>query len=79
MGKDIRHNKFKGYQTYIFGKLVCLCVPARAPKYWLPFIEEVVGMCHTMLLKDIIKDYNSDVDIHRLGRPIQQHSVKMCN
>ena len=54
MHTGIRHNKCFGYQTHVSGKLVSLCVPARAPKHWLPFIEEVISMGYTVLLKDII-------------------------
>ena len=40
---------FRLNPTHVSGKFVSLSVPGR-PKNWLPFVDEVVGMSHTMLM-----------------------------
>ena len=39
---------FLGFYTHISGELVRLCIPL-GPEDWLPFVDEVVCMGHTML------------------------------
>ena len=48
----IRHDKSLGYQTHVSRKFVILSVPV-VPKHWLPFIDEVIGVGHTVLIEEM--------------------------
>ena len=51
------------------------------PENWFPFVDEVVGMSHTMLMEEIVSfNLENEVDIlmsDRMWDPIQQHGGEL--
>ena len=66
--------------THVSGKLVSLGVPG-FPENWFPFVDEVVGMSHTVLVGEIksfdLKNGYFDGGSYRLWGPIQQHGGQL--